>query len=136
VLQGTLEHVAEDLHVAVRVRREALAAAHAVLVDHAQRAEAHVLVVVVVGEAERVPAVEPAVVGATALVGAADREAHRFSSVRVVRVHALGEARAGEPADRGRAASEKGTSLHVANNASARPTFPMPSGAGRHADRL
>ena len=42
----------------------------AVLVDHAQRAEAHVLRVVVVGEREGVAAVEPAVVGVPALVAA------------------------------------------------------------------
>ena len=36
-----VEHVADDLHVAVAVRREAAARGDAILVDHAQRAEAH-----------------------------------------------------------------------------------------------
>ena len=62
-VERALEHVGDDLHVAVRVGAEALAGRDAVVVDHAQRAEAHVLGVVVVGEREGVVGVEPAVVG-------------------------------------------------------------------------
>ena len=72
VLERALEHASHDLHVAVRVRRKALARLDPVLVDHAQRAEAHVLRVVVVGEGERVAALEPAVPGMPALVAAPD----------------------------------------------------------------
>ena len=43
VLERAVEHVGDDLHVAVAVRAEAGARLHAVFVDHAQRAEAHVL---------------------------------------------------------------------------------------------
>src|ERR1700690_1267299 len=43
VRQRALEHVADDLHGTMALRAEALAGLHAVLVDHAQRAEAHVL---------------------------------------------------------------------------------------------
>ena len=71
VRELALEHVADDLHVAVAVRAEARAGLHAVLVDDAQRAEAHVLRVVVVGEGEAVIRIEPAVVGVAAFVGAA-----------------------------------------------------------------
>ena len=46
----------------------------AILVDHAQRAEAHVLGVVVVRERERVKRAQPAVVGVAALPGATDRD--------------------------------------------------------------
>src|SRR4030095_2429761 len=42
VLQGALEHVADDLHVPVAVRRKPLAGLYAVLVDHAQGAKSHV----------------------------------------------------------------------------------------------
>ena len=72
MLERALEHVGHDLHVAVRVRAEALAGLHAVLVDHAQGAEAHVARVVVVGEREGVAALEPAVAREPALVAAAD----------------------------------------------------------------
>src|SRR5262249_54639403 len=60
VRQRPVEDVGDDLHVAVRVRAEAAAGGDAVVVEDAQAAEAHVLGVVVVGERERVPAVEPA----------------------------------------------------------------------------
>src|SRR5690606_35306115 len=60
MLQRTGQHVAEDFHVGVPVRGEPGAGRDPVLVDHAQRAEAHPRRVVVVPERERVPAVEPA----------------------------------------------------------------------------
>jgi hypothetical protein len=69
VLEPALEHIRDDLHVLVAVRAEALLGLHAVFVDHAQRAEAHVRRVVVVGERERVEAVEPAVLGVAARGG-------------------------------------------------------------------
>ena len=49
-----------------------IARLHAVLVDHAQRAETHVRRIVVVGEREAVERVEPAVLRVAALTGAAD----------------------------------------------------------------
>src|SRR5262245_15614649 len=67
VLERALEDVGHDLHVAVAVRAEALPGLDAVLVDHAQRAEAHVARVVIVGEGEGVPALEPAVARVPAL---------------------------------------------------------------------
>src|SRR5688572_29597945 len=77
VAQGAFQHVADDLHVAVAVGAEALARLHAVLVDHPQRAEAHVLRVVVVGEGKAVVRVEPAVVGVAPLGAAAQFRGHR-----------------------------------------------------------
>ena len=71
MLERALEHVGDDLHVAVSVGAEALAGLHAILVDHAQRAEAHVARVVVLGEREGVSALEPAVAREPALVAAA-----------------------------------------------------------------
>ena len=70
--QAALEHVGEDLHVAVPVGPEALGRLHAVLVDDPEGPEAHVLGVVVVGEGEGVVAVEPAVVGVAPLVALAN----------------------------------------------------------------
>ena len=63
-----VEHVGDDLHIAVRVGGEAGARRDAVVIDHAQRLEAHVGRVAIAAERERVPAVEPAPVGAAALV--------------------------------------------------------------------
>jgi hypothetical protein len=78
VLERTLQHVRQDLHVAVAVRPESLSRLDAVLVDDAQRTEAHVRGVVVLAERERVPAVEPAEIGAAARVRESRRD-HRFS---------------------------------------------------------
>src|SRR2546422_6674424 len=64
-----LEHVADDLHVAVPVGAEARARGDAILVDDAQRPEPHVPRVLVAGEGEAVVRVEPAVVGMAALGG-------------------------------------------------------------------
>ena len=66
------QHVADDLHVAVTVRAEALAGSDAILVDHAQRAELDVLRIEVVGERERVVRLEPAVIGIAALEAPTD----------------------------------------------------------------
>jgi hypothetical protein len=54
VLEGALEDVGEDLHVAVRVGGEAAAGGDAVLVDDPELAEAHVVGIVVLAERERV----------------------------------------------------------------------------------
>src|SRR6478735_5055588 len=52
--------------------RESATCGDPVVINHAQRAEAHMLGIVVVGEGKRVPAVEPAVIRMAALSGAAD----------------------------------------------------------------
>ena len=71
MLQRAFENVRDDLHVGVRMRREAAAAGDAVVVDDAQRAKAHVLLVEVGAEGKAVAAVQPAEVGTAALLGSA-----------------------------------------------------------------
>src|SRR5918992_271637 len=66
------EHVAHDFHVAMGMRAEAGPGLHAVLVDHDERAVAGMPRVVIVGERERVIALEPAVLRMAALGGAPD----------------------------------------------------------------
>jgi len=64
----TLEHPRQDLHVAVSMPSEPFPRLHAILVDDAELAPAHVLRVVVAREREGVPRVEPAVVEVPARV--------------------------------------------------------------------
>jgi hypothetical protein len=69
VLELAVDHVRDDLHVAVRVHAEAHARLDDVVVEHAQGAEAHVVDVVVVAE-RKVPAgVEPTRLHAMSLLG-------------------------------------------------------------------
>jgi hypothetical protein len=74
VLEGALEHVRQDLHVAVPVGAEAGARLHAVVVDHAQAAKARLPGIEVLAERERVTAVEPTPVGAAAVLRLAFRD--------------------------------------------------------------
>src|SRR5690606_12347102 len=93
VLEHALEHVGDVLHVLVAVRAEAAARLHAVLVDHAQDAEAHRVRVVPVGEGEGVPGVEPAVVGVAAVFAALDLDrGHGSGAPRTKRSGAIGPA--------------------------------------------
>src|SRR5581483_5906158 len=78
VRDRAVEHVGDDFHVAVRMRRESLAGLDAVVVDDAERAEAHVARVAILAERKREPAVEPIEARAPALAGAADSD-HRVS---------------------------------------------------------
>src|SRR5437762_14013761 len=54
VLQRAFQHVTEDFHVAVRMRAKALSGRDAIVVNDAQRAEADMRRVVVVGKRESV----------------------------------------------------------------------------------
>ena len=63
-----LAHVGDDLHVGVRVRRKAGVRRDLVVVPDPQRAPAHPLGVVIVGEGEMMLGLQPAVVGAAELV--------------------------------------------------------------------
>src|SRR5436305_6703449 len=78
VLDGALEDVGDDLHVAMRVRRETLATGDAVLVDDAQGTEAHVVAVVIFAERKRVISIEPAEVEVAAFGGFASDD-HGFA---------------------------------------------------------
>src|SRR5271170_762317 len=59
MLQRTLQHVGDDLHVAMAVGGKPAAARNAIVIDHAQNGKAVLLGVVIFGEREGVPAVEP-----------------------------------------------------------------------------
>src|SRR6185312_5691207 len=76
--EPTLEHIGDDLHVAVAVRREAGPRNHPVLVDHPQGPEAHMAGIEIMAEGEAVPAVEPAGAGGAAILSRAKRH-HRCS---------------------------------------------------------
>src|ERR1700740_742862 len=67
-----LEHVCDDLHVAVAVRAESASGLHAILVDHPQRAKSQKVGIVVIGEREGVIRVQPAVIEMAALFGSAN----------------------------------------------------------------
>jgi hypothetical protein len=56
----------------MRVPAEALARRDAIFIDDAERTKAHVSRVVVIGERERVKAVEPTVLGVPSVIGFAD----------------------------------------------------------------
>jgi hypothetical protein len=77
VFEFTLEHVGQDLHVAVGVRAEALARLHGIVVEDAQRAPVEILRVVIVGKAERVVRLQPTVIEGGALAGALNGEGGR-----------------------------------------------------------
>src|SRR5260370_18163294 len=72
MLESAIQHVGDDFHVAVRVHGEPAAAGHAVIVHDAQRAEMHVLRVVVIGKGKGEMGVQPAVIGVTAFVALAN----------------------------------------------------------------
>ena len=72
VLQGALQDVGDDFHVAVRMHRKTAAARDAVIVHHPQRAKVHVRWVVVIGKRKSEMSVQPTVVGVTALVALAN----------------------------------------------------------------
>src|SRR4051812_14470156 len=69
--ERAFEHIGDDLHVAMAVRREARPGNHAVLVDHAQGTEAHMRGIVIMAERKAVAAVEPTGAGDPALLSRA-----------------------------------------------------------------
>ena len=69
MLQGAIEDIGDDLHVAVRMCGEPTARRDAIVVDHAKRPEAHVIGIVVVAERKAVLALEPAEIGFAAVFG-------------------------------------------------------------------
>ena len=71
VVQHPLHHHGDDLHVPVGVHAEAPAGRHPVVVDHQQWPEAPPGGVIVAGEAEAVPALQPAVAAVEAFGGRA-----------------------------------------------------------------
>jgi hypothetical protein len=72
VLQCAFEHVAEDLHLPMRMHSETLARRDAILIDDTQRPKAHLRRVVIIGERERVIRAQPAVIGMAAIIRLTD----------------------------------------------------------------
>ena len=68
VLDRAAQDVADDFHVAMRMRAEAHAGHHEVVVDDAQAAVTHPLRVIIIREAEGVITVQPAVIGVAAFI--------------------------------------------------------------------
>ena len=79
VLKRAAQDVGDDLHVAVRVRAEAAATGDRVVVDNAQRAEAHPTRLVIVRERKCVVGVQPTVVGVASFVGSSNCQ-HSYHS--------------------------------------------------------
>src|SRR5437016_8198403 len=73
VLERAFEHVRNDLHVAMSMHPEAGAGIDPILVDDAQGPKAHLVGVVIVGEGERVAAVEPVGPRVASFAGRPDR---------------------------------------------------------------
>src|SRR5512132_2969197 len=76
VLQRAFEDIGDDLHVLVPVRLETATWLNAILVDHAQDAEAHMLRIIVLAEGEGMPAVEPTEIGCAARFGGTESDGH------------------------------------------------------------
>src|SRR5262249_13873184 len=72
VLERALEHVRDDLHVAMPMRPETLAGRDAIFVDDPKSTKAHVLGIEVIGEGECMARLEPPVVRKTTSVAWAD----------------------------------------------------------------
>ncbi len=67
--QGAGHDVGDDFHVPVRMQAKTHFGRDPVFVDHAQGAEMRVRRIVIIGEAEGVVGVEPAVIGVAPFVG-------------------------------------------------------------------
>src|SRR5688572_13407463 len=67
VLERPLEHVTDDLHIAMPVPAEPACRRDAILVDHTQRSESDVPRIVVVSEGEAVKGPQPAMIGKAAI---------------------------------------------------------------------
>lgn len=85
------QDVAEDLSIAVGVCGETRACCDSILIEDSQTTKLLELGAVVVGEAERVVRVQPAVVGVTAVARAAGHDLRVAESLR----HGLLEGRSG-----------------------------------------
>ena len=68
VLHRPFQHIGQDLHVFVRVGTEALTGVDDVVVNHPQGGEAHKVRVIIVGERESMPGIQPAMVSVATFV--------------------------------------------------------------------
>src|SRR6476661_7054912 len=65
--KGSVQHVADDFHIAVTVRAETASRLDGIVIDYAQRAKLNMLGIVVVGEGKAVPGIQPAVIRVTSV---------------------------------------------------------------------
>src|SRR5512136_62644 len=70
------ERIGNDLHVVVGVRRKAAPGNHPILIDHTQRAEAHMIWIVMMAEGEAVLTVEPVEFRSTSIFGFSNCHRH------------------------------------------------------------
>ena len=63
-----VEHVGDDLHVAMCMRAETLSRLDAIVVDHPQGTKSHVFGIVVVGEGKREVGVQPSPIGMSSFI--------------------------------------------------------------------
>ena len=78
MLEGAIEDIGDDFHVAVRMCGEPPAWRDTVLIDYAKRSEAHVTGVIVLAERKAVPALKPSEIGFAAIFGFSHRYLHRL----------------------------------------------------------
>ena len=69
MLQRAIYDVGDDFHVAMRVHSKAHLGRNVVFIDHPQVAEVGLLRIIIIGEAEGVVGIEPAVLGVASFVG-------------------------------------------------------------------
>src|SRR2546423_4795068 len=68
VFERSIENVSDDFHISMTMRRKSFSWRHTIFVDHPQRAETHILRVVVRIEGKRVVRVQPAVIRVAAFI--------------------------------------------------------------------
>src|SRR5882762_6589194 len=68
VRKFALEHVADDLHILMRVGTEPRPGLHTIFVDDSQRSKLHVLGIEVIRERKRMERLQPTVIGKTSLI--------------------------------------------------------------------
>jgi hypothetical protein len=76
VRQFAFQYIADDLHVSMGMRAKSGSRGNAIFIDHAQVSHAHMARIMVASEGEAVVALEPTVIGITALTGLA-KDLHR-----------------------------------------------------------
>ncbi len=89
--QLPVQHVADDFHIAMTVSTEPGAGLHAVLIDHPQWAETHVLGIVIIRERKGVEALKPPMVGQAPFITASNliHSRLRFSGSRIGSIYQI-----------------------------------------------
>src|SRR3984957_12710346 len=89
VSKFALQHIAQNLHIAVRMRSKSTPLRHTVFIDHTQRTIPHVLRIMIVGKRKRMVRIQPSMVGMASLVTLANSQ-HNASSLTASPAHCLG----------------------------------------------